>query len=61
MEGVSSSDFYKNFKESYLKNLLFNNEFLFINAWNEWGEGNYLEPDTEHQYAYLEAVKNAIK
>lgn len=36
-------------------------EYIFIDAWNEWGEGNYLEPDTEHQYAYLEAVKNALK
>ena len=32
-----------------------------INAWNEWGEGSYLEPDTEFKYGFLEAVKKVFK
>lgn len=35
--------------------------FIFINAWNEWSESAYLEPDEKYQFAYLEALQNAIK
>lgn len=52
--------------ESYFKRLLkISNDnkkkFIFLTAWNEWGEGAYLEPDTEYKYAYLKALKNAVE
>lgn len=62
-EVVLGVDSYK-FK-GYLARLLkkhegLDNEFLFINAWNEWGEGMYLEPDEEHGYEYLETIKEVM-
>ncbi len=33
---------------------------ITINAWNEWSEGSYLEPDTEYEYGFLQAVKDVF-
>lgn len=37
----------------------YNCKMIVINAWNEWAEGMYLEPDKDNKYEYLNAVKNA--
>lgn len=36
-------------------------KILFLRSWNEWGEGNYIEPDIQYGHGFLEAVKNSIK
>ena len=35
-------------------------DYIFLNAWNEWGEWAYLEPDEKNKYWYLEAIKNTV-
>ena len=36
------------------------NKYIFINAWNEWGEGTYLEPDEKYGYASINSLSKAI-
>ena len=33
---------------------------LWIKSWNEWAEGNHLEPDLDFGHQYLEAVRDAV-
>lgn len=33
---------------------------IFIKAWNEWGEGNYLEPDLKYGTQYLDSIYKAL-
>lgn len=35
-------------------------QILFLKSWNEWGEGNYVEPDLKFGHGYLDAIRNAI-
>ncbi|MGJ7746203.1 glycoside hydrolase family 99-like domain-containing protein [Escherichia coli] len=36
-------------------------KLIFINAWNEWSEGAYLEPDEMHKYSSLEIIKKFFR
>ncbi len=52
--------------ELFLRRLLAINEkngkeITFLNAWNEWGESMYLEPDVDRGYSFLEATNRALK
>lgn len=34
-------------------------QIILIKSWNEWGEGNYLEPDMKYGKGYLEAIRQS--
>lgn len=36
-------------------------KILFLQSWNEWGEGNYVEPDCKYGHGYLDALRDALK
>ena len=38
----------------------FEKRFLFIKSWNEWAEGNYMEPDLKWGHQFLEALRKAV-
>ena len=69
----TGADIYQNNPENYkrwLKDLILwtnqhhqniEEQFVFINAWNEWAEGAHLEPDQKYGYAYLQATKEVLE
>ena len=59
-DGATPEKFEESFRKIFEKSIQHGNEFVFINAWNEWGEGNYLEPDIKYGYGFLEAVKKVV-
>lgn len=54
--GATPQKFKYFFRELVNKNYCAGNEFVFLNAWNEWGEGMYLEPDKLDKCEYLQAI-----
>lgn len=49
------------FEALYQKSVASNAPYLFFNAWNEWSESAYLEPDKKNGFTHLEIIKNTVQ
>ena len=65
-EGVYINATPDNFKH-HIENALevvkeksFEHRILFLRSWNEWAEGNYVEPDLKYGHGFLDAIRNTI-
>ncbi len=45
----------------HVKDKPIEDRIVFIKSWNEWAEGNYLEPERRYGRGFLEALKKAIE
>ena len=61
LTNVSIAIFRKYLSQLYDKCKRNNVPFMVINAWNEWAEGAYLEPDSINEFKYLEVIKDIKK
>ncbi|MCR5248412.1 MAG: glycoside hydrolase family 99-like domain-containing protein [Paludibacteraceae bacterium] len=43
-----------------VKNKPFEHRIVFLKSWNEWAEGNYVEPDLKYGHGYLDALKDNL-
>ena len=62
MDNCNPIDFGKHIDSIFnrIKNKPINRQIVFVKSWNEWGEGNYLEPDLKYGTKHLEVLKNRI-
>lgn len=58
----SPEQFYEHLKEagSRVSSYPKEHKLIIIKSWNEWAEGNYLEPDQKYGNAFLEAIKKYV-
>ncbi len=45
---------------SYIKDKDYEHRIIFLDSWNEWAEGNYMEPDQTYGHAYLDSLREEI-
>lgn len=59
MRGFDRSAFTEGLHTQLRKAAAAGSEFVFVNAWNEWAEGSYFEPDTARGTFFLDTLRAA--
>lgn len=58
---ATPDQFYKHCKEVFALMHCKTNRVVFLKSWNEWGEGNYMEPCIKYGHGYIQALKRALE
>ena len=60
LHNATPEQFYEHCKETFAYVRGKQNKVVFLKSWNEWGEGNYMEPCIQYGHGYLQALKRAL-
>ena len=58
---ATPDQFYKHCKEVFALIRGKKNRVVFLKSWNEWGEGNYMEPCLRYGHGYIQALRRALE
>ncbi|MBK1724686.1 glycosyltransferase WbsX family protein [Thiocystis violacea] len=63
LHGSTPELFRRHFRRALdlVKELPEERRFVFVKSWNEWAEGNHLEPDLRHGHAYLQVLRDEME
>lgn len=60
LHGSTPELFYQQAKRTLSEVKKKQNKIIMLKSWNEWGEGNYMEPDLKFGKGYIKALRKAI-
>ena len=62
LQGSTPEEFRRHLRKAILRTADAPKErrFVFVKSWNEWAEGNHLEPDLRYGRAYLEVIREEL-